>query len=122
MKVANYDILSFLESIYCPTAQIGNMRKLKNHLREGLYGTPYYKARKIQKEDEGKVRVKVLVIKTKGDSKRKAFEGFELLNCDFHRIGDKYAEIYLYPLNDQGFNGTPRRICYNLPTITILEN
>lgn len=122
MKIANYDILSFLESIYCPTAQVGNMRKLRNHLREGLYGAPYYKTRLIQREDEGSVRVKVLLIRTKGDSKRKAFEGYELMNADIHKVGNKYAEIYLYPLNDNGFNGTPKRICYDMPTLTILEN
>lgn len=120
MKYANYDILSFLQSIYLPNNQTGAMRLLRNHLREGLYGEPYYKTRLIEKTDAGRIRTRALWIKTKGDSKRKSFAGYELVQIDINKVGDKYAEVYIYPMNSDGTDGIAKRICYSMPTLTIL--
>ena len=96
-------MLELLERIYVPVGKVDEYSELCRFIHD-----PATILRPIQKADEGRSRVPLLVIYVRGRGARETFEGFGIVNADFNKVGAHYAEAYLRPQFQE--TGTPQRL------------
>lgn len=72
-------------------------------------------SRLIRKSDAGKLRVKVLIMKTKGKGVRTRYSGFYEDFADINAVGEVFADLYL--LTER----KPMRVAYQKGLVLIEE-
>lgn len=89
----------FIENLKSNVRSAKELEELKANLLEGRF-------RRFTPEDSNKLMIPVIVIKTKGDSARRVFQGVDYLFADSWEIGKKQGIIFLY--NEDRTIGYPK--------------
>lgn len=107
-------ILEFLAGLYIPRERLDNYDKLINF----MHADTMLSFRSPNSNDAFKSRYRCLIIETKGDSKWRTFQSWDIKYVDFNHIGKVYAEAYIYNMDGVG---TPGRIRIDSPKIAIIQ-
>ena len=83
-------MLEYLRNIYVPRDKV----RLYDDLCRFIWDSKGF--RNIDKSDAHTIGVLVLCIEVKGKGSRATFSDYAIKRCDFGRVGDKYAEAYIY--------------------------
>lgn len=83
-------MLEYLRNIYVPHDKM----RMYDDLLRFIWESKGFRA--IDKSDAHTSGVLVLCIEIKGKGNRATFSGYAVKRCDFGRIGEKYAEAYIY--------------------------
>jgi len=103
-------MLKYLESIYVPKHHADDYTKLIQFISD-------HHLRDIEKADEYKTGVDMILIRTLGRGARETFQGWELVKADFDRVYSTYANAYIYV---PGSRGTPQRVFRNSNKIAVV--
>ena len=83
-------MLEYLSLIYVPRDKVSRYNDLLRFIWESKG------FRSIEKTDAHATGVLVLCIEVKGKGSRATFSDYAVKRCDFGRVGEKYAEAYIY--------------------------
>lgn len=105
-------LLTFLSTLYVPKGLTDDYSKCCDFIRS-------HDLRDVERYDEHKIGIDIISIKTSGKGKWASYAGFAILKSDFNRIGDKYAEAYVY---QPGYHGFPQRVYREGSTFAIVND
>ena len=103
-------VKEFLHTIYIPS-------DLSKSWGELLTWLEAHELRPIRKCDKHSCRIPCLEIKTKGNGSWKAFAGWRECLIDTNHISDKFAEIYAYTDDKEGF---PQKVAVTNPRYSVI--
>ena len=106
-------VKNYVEDLYCPVSMRGEMNRLLDFIDTHGF-------RNIRKSDSYRMDVEMLFIHTEGKGVRSVFKGYDLVNADFQKVSDVYAEAYVKfsePLRNK-----PQRIFVKSNRYVIIDN
>lgn len=106
----NEQVKEFLHTIYIPS-------DLSKSWGELLTWLEAHDIRMLKKEDSHSCRIPCLEIKTKGNGSWKAFAGWRECLIDTNHVSTKYAEIYAYTDDKEGY---PQKIGIFNPRYSVI--
>lgn len=89
----------FVESLKANVKTAKELEELKANLLERRF-------RRFTPEDSNKIGIPIILIKTKGDSTRRVFQGVEYLFADSWEITEKQGILFIY--NEERTIGYPK--------------
>ena len=93
-------MIQYLETLYVPVG----LRLVYDNCIKFLSQT---KLREINRSDEGKTAVPMVIIYTAGRGVRSAFKGYGFARVDFNKVGNSYCEAFIKEADTAGY---PKRL------------
>ena len=90
------DALNQAKSLYVPNSKKERFKQWVHLLRH---------TRRIEKSDEGKCRVTLLICHTKGDSAWETFQDFDVEYANIGKVGKWFIDLFIISVSDE--NGRP---------------
>lgn len=103
-------LMEFLKSLYVPKSELPKYQECLDFIES-------HELRDIEKSDERHAGLDLFMIKTAGRGKWASFKGFLLCKIDLNKVGEKYAEAYIYRPDIMGY---PQRVLRASSTFAIV--
>lgn len=104
-------MFAYLSTLYIPKDQVEEYSDCCQFIKRN-------DLRDVERFDEGKNGIDIIKINVRGKGKWASFAGYQILKADFNRIGDTYAEAYIY---QDGYRGFPQRVFRQSSTFAIIN-